>query len=358
MVLKRQSFSMSATLAALLFIPSIGIRAGEKVEIKSSTTIELPRPREFNYKPDSKEIERPSVNSGVSLPAPAANPALLNKELKKLLDKKDNWIFMRPEEILMDDKTAAFFKDKEKDNPLLNFQMFKQEKNAQEKYFESQGKRGNNAEKDPREDMKLRMEMNRREAEKEKDPNTIVFGQSSGRNNEFTGIPMHEEGPFGKSQFGNTKSPDFMNRSFGTGLDSAKTPNIFEKEEIKKRTEQRDADFMKMISPRSSLPVAGIPGLPGGLDPLNTQVDTTRMEVNPIRPNRQQMVTFGSEPSKFGNDAAGSFRPELPNSSYSDLLPKAPSVGIFSPSASSPSPAQGISPTSRPFVFEMPRRAF
>src|SRR5436190_22621841 len=94
-----------AIVIGLTFCAPTPLTAAEKktkVQLQSSTTIELPRPRDFEFKrPNAKDVDKPSIDGdGFLSPPPPTTTPLLNNELKKLQDKRDNWIFMRPEEIL------------------------------------------------------------------------------------------------------------------------------------------------------------------------------------------------------------------------------------------------------------------
>jgi len=354
------------TAALLLLTPAI-LTAGERVELKSSTTIELPRPRDFEFKRGStKDIDTPSPSGGGFIaPPPAANSGALEKELRKLQDKRDNWIFMRPEEILMDNKTAAFLKEKD-NNSLLEFKGMDKEKNAQEKYFEERQK-GNNPESDKEQKLGQngrREELNRRESDKkqnERSPSTFVFGESNNKTFEgrFPGIGSGVDS-FGKNDLGGAiKAPAFMDHNLGALNETRPVGSSFDKDEIKKRAEQRDSDFMKLIQPRSTLPGTTIPGLSGGLDPVNTHIDSTRMDANPITPRQGGAMTVSDRPSFMANDGVPSFRSEISGSGIGDLLPKSPSApSPFAPSASSPAASQSPISAARPFIFEMPRRAF
>jgi len=313
------------------------------------------------------DLEKPEVGGGaITAPAPVPNAAL-TKELKKLQDRRDNWMFMRPEEILMDRKTSAFLEDKEK-NSFMGFKPLEKEKNAQERYFEERDEKNQNNEdsgKDPRSEQqkRIRMELNRRELEKEnnEDGNTSgIFGEKKKKDSDsFLGVDRKIDSPFtSRDELNGLKTPAFLERDFGGGLIQERGPSAFEKQELKQKAEQRDSDFMKMLQPRS-LPGTSIPGLAGGLDPLNTQIDSTRIDANPTKPG-SETITFGERPSFLANDAATSFRPDLPSAGVGDLLPRSAAAAApsFGPSVNSPISQGSAGSVTRPFIFEMPRRAF
>src|SRR5215510_11628694 len=87
------------------------VRAGEQVQFKGSTSIELPKPKrplEDNRRIRTDSTERPSLEGGFVSPPPAENSPLNDRKLREALDKKKNWIFMNPYEEHFDSKTEEF----------------------------------------------------------------------------------------------------------------------------------------------------------------------------------------------------------------------------------------------------------
>jgi len=340
-------------------------QAGEKLELKSSTTIELPKPREFDYRRNAPNTSTgPSVDSGSFTPVAPPPPPTISKKLKELNDKRNNWIFLKPEELLMDEKTSTFFNPKENNSTLLDFNTGadKSEKNAQQRFWEDRDKMSNpDMTKDsPESRQRMRFEMM-----KQMERN----GGDLGDNREKDNKPQKTEANFGNAKQGaflegndsrdaatsfDYKTPDFVERGFG-GMFADKPRGIsaFDKDEIKKREAQRDADFSKMLQPRSQLATGG------PTDPLNTQIDSTRIDANPILGRRAEFgADYNSQSSFLDNDRPGSIKPEISGTSISDLLPKAPSASAFAPAVSASPSVQSPISASRPFIFEIPRRAF
>src|SRR5688572_10931016 len=135
MVRPHTVYFVTAWLAVLFLGPTpIHGALGEAVELKRSTTIQVPRP-------NSVELKRPNTanpsekpegidGGGFITPPPASNTDALTRELKRLQEKRD-WIFQKPENLLMDDKTAAFLK-KEDEHEFLEFKTLGKDKGAHE----------------------------------------------------------------------------------------------------------------------------------------------------------------------------------------------------------------------------------
>jgi hypothetical protein len=135
-----------------------------------------------------------------------------------------------------------------------------------------------------------------------------------------------------------------------------------QRREVEADRKTQDATFSALMQPRSITP-----SLTGVQDPINTGIDASRQDFNPIAPSRAQGAPrLGAGPndaapvpsSPFGSgSAARAF--DLPRPSgidaFGSRMPTAPSLGgsaITAPAISAPrfTPA--------PAVLEMPRRKF
>ena len=138
MEIHRKAQLVLAGVALLVAIPA---GAGEKVQIKGSTSIELPKPKHILE--DGKTVRRydgPSGRSeyeGGSMPGGVMlnNSPQSDKKLKEAIDKKKNWIFINPYEMQFDSKTEEFLQG-EKGTGLYNHRLMKDdEKGVVERFI-------------------------------------------------------------------------------------------------------------------------------------------------------------------------------------------------------------------------------
>jgi hypothetical protein len=364
----RLTLKIAASLLGLATIAP-ALQAGEKVDLSTSTSIELPKPKEVeigNHPP--VQSANPGVGTAYFAPSTPAAPAspLLEKKLRELNDQRYNWIFMKPEEMLMDSKTSSFLEGKQNGSSLLDFKGIDQKtKTAQEKFWEERDGKANNTQNsgeplDPKNlRERARYEMMRSKAREESDPNSRRDG-SSEKNTPLFGAPTQASFLQPKEKSGGSagydfKMPDFLSHAtFNDSLVEPPKTFAFEKQEMKDEQKQRDADFMKMIQPRGASP-----SFSGPLDPVNTQIDATRIEANPITPGGANFTGGYNRSSSFMDSPGRSaFRPDIAGNSISDLMPKSLAPSGFEPAQSPVSSYQAPAQSVRPFVFELPRRAF
>src|ERR1051325_5913316 len=119
------------------------LRAGEQVQIRGSTSIELPKPkRDLSDKNKVKSgDDKPAVDGGFAAP-PIDGAAMSDKPLKDALDKKRNWIFMDPYENHYDSKTEKFLEGEKGTGLYENRWMkSKEDKSLVQKFIEGKDSR-------------------------------------------------------------------------------------------------------------------------------------------------------------------------------------------------------------------------
>jgi hypothetical protein len=364
---QRNILKVAAMLLAIgcVFSPAF---AGEKLELKSSTTIEVPKPRDLDlHRNVPREVNTPDFGGGAIAPVPPSQSPLLNKKLKELNDRRNNWIFLKPEEMLMDNKASSFFE--EKDSTSLIFDLNsknKSEKTAQERYWAERDRTNNRDDSQEGNDPRQRSRFDQLKQTDRKsiygDDNTSNYGRNGRTEASFGGAKStsfldRDSGRDAANSF-ELKTPSFIDRPFGGMFaDKPREVNAFDKEETKRRTKEREADFERMLQPRTQLSV-DVPGVNLNQS-LNAQIDSTRMEANPITGRRADFTAGNTAPSSFlQSDRSSSFRSEIAGPSISDLLPKTPTASSISPSAAPAVTVESPVSAARPFVFEIPRRAF
>ena len=369
--------------AAVAICSSLSSLAAEKdkVKLEGSTDVELPRARAFEGKAGAVfDSEGPGVDGALHAPPPQVNPRA-ERKLRQARDKERNWIFQDPSNSFFDSKTERIFGlGDEEDTTLLgqepgqNSERTLVEKfimNKQEDGESSSDNRDSNRDRDQSEDN----ESDRTDRGRREDRNSLGSFLKEGR--EEASDSAVSPNQLQKPSFLTDKSSLFNRRSEETG-----SGNVFSMQRFDSRraliSDRRQEVSFKEESKGSEGP-AGTPGIDEMLkpreigsginsrfDPVNFQVDSTRQPINPITASRFDAVRgpdFAPRQS-FLNEAPTGFAqqrdiPATSSSTIGDVVPRAPTLpapqfgnGFNAPSAISPS----ITP--RPFVFEIPKRAF
>lgn len=366
--MKRQPKKFAACLMAACLGGAVA-QAGEKVELRGSTSIELPKPdrtleenRRFKFDTGAGELEGgyvPPQNVGGNHP--------LDRKLKEMLDRKKNWIFVNPYDRKLDGRSAEILgKSDSSTGPLGEHHLLQEgEKGAMQKFLEekntrraSESKTGEAREgresRDSRDEVES--QSNRGESPEEE------IGPGRDRKEKTSVLFTSDRGSLDFKSPGFDAS-EFDKRMERTPLDGSMFgPNrmqrpVVDKDEIKKQQETRDAEFDRFIQPRGL--AGGAPGLAGRLDPLNTAADSTRQEANPAAARRTDQFLSPNNRVDFGASRSGGLSSSLPGSSvdFGDNS-RVSTPTTFLPTTT-PAPAAqtpGFGPS--PFVLEFPRRKF
>jgi hypothetical protein len=344
--------------------------AGEKVQFKGSTSIELPKPkRSFEDSRVMRLPEAPSgenaYNAGVAAGTPVNTTPMLDKRLKEFLDKKKNWIFVNPYEMQFDSKTEEFMQGEKGTGLYENHLMKEEDKSVMEKYL---NERNPSRDKDPdsrgpdrESDHGGRAEMIKAMEHSDPASEPVVFSKMTDRVSIFT---LEQKAPAlfsGDSIF--DKKPDR-----GGIFDRGSSDNVISKEDLRKERDNRDAELSRMLQPKNF-------SSPGSrLDPVTTVIDTGRQDgallggrrtESFLSPGRSQSAvgTVGGISAGGGNSPifSGSTPSSVANRSSIDFGTKAgvsagngPALGINTSPITAPSrPSSQV-----PFVLPRPSRKF
>jgi hypothetical protein len=366
MEIRRKTRILGAAVALAISAPAF---AGEKIQIKGSTSVELPKPTHVLEDAKKNRMhEGPSGRADLGGGPPPISPFLntnpqADKKFREMIDKKKNWIFVNPYEMQYDTKTEQFMKG-EKGTGLYSHRLMQtEEKGIVERFLQEK----NNNQREPeasRLDSNSNLE-ERRGSEKED------FRGSIRGNEEFTtskkrpgdnserslGLPpvLDKNSPFEKNPY--EQRLDRSPLSDGVLGNSVR----LEKEAIYTPEERtaRDAELSKIYAPRISGMTTTI-----GKDPLNTAFDPTRQEMTPFSSRRNDPLNSGratlgdaasrNSPIFAGPPVGGSANGGLPERSSFDINARAAQASSFAPSVSA-APARSSSATANPIPFQLPR---
>jgi hypothetical protein len=340
-------------------------QAGEKVELRGSTTIELPKPErkideERRFKFDNGASE---LSGGFAAPVGVGNSnAALDQKMRQMLDRKKNWIFVNPYEMNLDERTTEILGKDQATGSLMDHHLLKEgEKSTMQKFFEERDTRRSNDE--------ATEDRGRKESDfspasiASDDPEEMRDGRApKTERNAVLFLSPRDNSGFREPGF---DTDSFEKRMERTPLDGsvfarsgAQRPEL-DREEFKKQQETREAEFEKFLQPRTTPGGSAIGGLSGRLDPLNTASDSTRQEANPAAARRTDSF-LSSSPNRIDfSGGSGALAGGAPGAGF-DFDPgtrAAPSGGFLQSTAPSAAPAaQTRAPA--PFVFEFPRRKF
>lgn len=308
----RQFAALSAALAlAFLILPTWG---AEKVQIRGSTTIELPKPKNSleeirTFRLDNGPTGQSEYEGGVSAAAPVNNNApQLDKKLQEMIDKKKNWIFINPYEMQFDSKTEEFMKG-EKGTGLYDHRLMQdEEKTVLEKFMdekkhdrETDPNAQDAADPDRAAGANGEMLGTMRGAEVKPEQNTSSLTVEKAQSLQFK---LEQKASFSSER--SLFQQKLERTPFGDNAMSDKfseTRSSVPKEDFRKERETRevrDTEMNKLFQSRSFAPPVAT-----GFDPLNSAPDATRLEVNPIGPRRsEQFLNLGRSESAGGGIAA------------------------------------------------------
>ena len=381
--MNRFNRTMFAAAAVIICSSLPGFSAEkDKVKLKGSTDVELPRSRTLESKVGPVfESEGPGLEGALHTPPPQVNPRA-ERKLREARDKERNWIFRDPSESFYDSKTERIFGLGDEDETTLLERGAGQEseKTLVEKFIMNKQEGGDS----PRENRSSNRNSNR-SRDNESDPeDRNERGNREDRKDlsSFlnTGREEASDAAVSPNQF---QKPSFLtdkSRIFSRRNEDGESRNVFSMQEFDSRRaligRPRQELNLKKEETNSEGP-AGTPaietmlqpreigsGIASRFDPVNMGVDSTRQPINPITASRFDAVrgpAFAPRES-FLSESPGAFaqQRDIPtSSSIGNLIPQAPALpaptfggGFNAPSAISPS----ITP--RPFVFEIPKRAF
>jgi len=375
-VMKAPRAFLTASLGAAMLLSGAAL-AGEKVQIQGSTAAEIPKPtrslEERGFKLDRGEGGKSEVEGGFAAPPQESNSRLRNRKLRELVDKERNWVFANPYEQAGEGDSENSFGGADGSGLSDHRWMRGEEKSAVEKFLaerdnadKEKGEKAGHGEARRAEQETFRGSLFSNEetgpAQQEK---LSLFGTGTdNRNQNTSGLAGNksafeqrlERSPFSESRF------------------SERKPELTEagKRDMLQQREQRAADFEKFIQPRGLSGANGLnPGaaLGGRLDPVNTSVDFTRRELNPIAGGRSDSLLGGGAGGRasslpgggsgLGTDSRLSIAGSLPGARGAEDIGR----NIARPSAFAPNAGPAVSAPSGtfsglPYVLPPQQRKF
>ena len=378
-MVKTRKYQLAALGAAILLVAPAHSAEQEKVQIRGSTSIELPKPKHSledvkTFRSPESPSGRGEYEGGVAAATPVNNNSpQMDKKLMELLDKKRNWIFVNPYEMQHDSKTEEFMEG-EKSTGLFSHRLMKgEEKSVLEKFID---------EKNP---------------ERENDPEVMENGTERNSRKELMAIngdELTEEGKATlaaekgqtlqfkleqKASFTPDRSPFLQKLERTPFTESGETRRFAETREatsapdLRNDREARDAELSTLFQPRNF----ASPSSAVGFDPLNNAPDATRQETSPIVGQRRpgQFLNFGraeASPgagSVPGGISSGRNSPIFSGASSASSIPGRESSDLFGSKIAQPStissgnsftPPAPTRPTfnQSPFAMPFPQRKF
>ncbi|MDB6041006.1 MAG: hypothetical protein JWM99_4847 [Verrucomicrobiales bacterium] len=325
------------------------VHAGEKIHFSDSPEqLDVPKPTTRDerisnrFGKSNNSVPQADVPVEVGVPTaarPTANP-LMSQKLEEYLDKKRNWMFIDP-------------KDKDKPGSEQNLQANeisldaekKKPKTVQEQFYDHPSdnivlRKKNSSSKESVDSDKD--DIDGRDQKSDADKSSLTPELSLGsllRQNERTDGVLRSVGDLSRANALQNFAPE--------PSESAR------RADREREMRQHDADFAKIIAPRSSGS-----SFSASSDPVNTQNDVTRQEANPFAP-RRGVAGFGTSSTA---DSSQSFSPAagIPRTSgtesFASKLPSAPTFSSSSTFSASPAPA--FQPERKPIFFTPPHRQF
>jgi hypothetical protein len=365
-VMSNQARIWSAGFIAGVALSAIAsLSAAEKVQLRGSTAVELPKPNRAIDESSRFKFDNSSTMDAATgfLPPPSSGSnGALDRKLKEMMDRKKNWIFENPYDRKMDGRSAEILDNEGNSSPLLEHRLLKDEsKTAMQRFLEekeSQRTRGENPNannngpagapenRPEKTDLASQNGPNSGDGKPEDKPAALFFGSENSffkeRESSFDSGTFQKKmerspldgGVFGQNRFAETPKPE---------------RDTFQREDA------RQTEFNSMIQSRGAVSVA-------------SPTADTRLEaafnpaIGPARPEigaRPTDFSGGGTRVDFGGGRIGSLSSTLPSSSeiggLDNSFTKSPT---YSPSSAPTSFAPPPQQQPRPFVFELPRRKF
>lgn len=371
---QQKHWRIIALFAALALSSGVLGAEQEKVQITGPKTIELPKGRELDLPSRNKvDLERPSLEGGFAAPPPVQSNSALEKKFKDLIDKKKNWIYANPYEDPIDNKE---FLKSDKDNKVMIFDPKGREKDRSmvEKYISEKGsekrfERGEKSGGDSQSDRGIKIPGSDETQDKTNGNDRLP---RNNREEPFISRETQREGGFRRMEGSPFDRPrELVDLGGGRSdiLGNTRTASL-SPTELKKQQELHETEFLKMIQPRSGPAVdfnVGGPQLGAKLDGFTAPTDSLKPDFGPRKYDSGLNLGGGlqSKPSTFLSEgpsmAPAISRPDFGASvgveDFSSKIQRPATIGA-SPAPSFQTPANSPLNGPRPFVFELPRRAF
>jgi hypothetical protein len=331
----------------LVLFACLSIQAGEKIQFEGSAKSELPKGQAREATGTPQDFIGASKNEAdsefqASKQRPQMPIAAQRKKLEELIDRKKNWMFAKEAK---DDSGPTINElfgiretslDGSDDKPKKVIDSFFEEK-KKTVGGKREGANDNKSEG-----------FGRKSDKREDDSEDSAKDQPTGIAELNLNRLIHPNDNVGLSQVGNEIAKPHFEPLGGNG-----TANQTKQNDRLKAEEARSENFQKLLQPRSPR-TAG-----GALDPINTQSDQTRRELNPVTGQRSPDVTanFGSAEQRV--DPIRGFSSSVSPSSAIESIANRPGSSL-SPAVMAPfmqAPPPRFDPKPMP-VLDFQRRRF
>lgn len=326
-----RAVAAALTAFATVLTAAPAAHAADKIQFSErSTAVDIPRPstsiegvgRRFD---SFTTGDSPAGAINIPNTPPPSNSGAPNRKLQELIDREKNWIFVNPKDSGFKDNAlmGRSGKDGSWDDSQRHNDPSTQSKSVMERFFTDKDSRPSNE----------KPTLDFRRPEDGKDPS---YGDT--RDREQGGLTssfikpeqgaMQELATFHQFLESDSfrRADDIEARGPG-GRDTRLINPVISpadgqmtkahREQLERRQELRASDFRKLLGDDTRNP-----NVIGGIEALNTQVDTTRIDVNPIAPTRPAGVGANS----FNSSTPPSSRPSPLSSSF-NFSPR-PSAGL------------------------------
>ncbi len=348
---------ISILVAAIFGCAAAVYAADNKVELRGSTELDLPKPKR-NIDTDRKLNDQPDrpTPEGALPPGRVDNSPLLNKKVRQELDKQKNWIFMNPREQQFDSKAEEFMKGEKGTGLYGNRLMQSDDDRTMVQKFLERDQRNRDDKDDDRDNDR---------SDRSKDKDSFLPKRDDDDLKENTrdgGIPksqfdtaIFKSGP-GADPFGGGLLDNKMQRTpFSDSNFSGQNARALDKDELRQQQIAHEQEFNSILQSRPGSSTSF-----GKIDTLNPAADVGRLDIGGTSGRRSDPYAVGARggpniatftdgaPSSFGN------RSEIGARNFADSLPSfgAPQAGpSFAPAPiqvlpnRSSAPPPSIAPT-------------
>jgi len=315
----------AVSIGALLLLTSA--HAGEKIHFtESPEKVDVPKPTTRDDRISSRFAPRSSADAGADVGAamemePSANRTtanpVLSRKLEEYLDKKRNWMFVDPKDKDKFGSEQDLKSDLKSEEESLDPD--EKSKTVQEKFYEHPSEKPDAQKK-------------KKTAANEDDADSNSRDNRSDNKPDLQPKALNPELSLGsllrmaERVDANQRDLNDMSHMRSLGSFAPDPSDAARKAERDRDVKQHDAEFARIIAPR-----AGGPTVTAVVDPVNTQSDVTRREVNPFAPKSD----FGNYNAGEAEGAGQSFLPNLPrpggSDSFASKLPTAPAFSLAPP---------------------------
>jgi len=345
-ILGGRAVAAAVTTLASVLVALPSAHAADKIQFSErSTAVDIPRPstslegvgRRFD---SFTSGDSPAGAINIPNTPPPSNSSAPNRKLQEMIDREKNWIFLNPKDSGSKDNSLTGLSGKGGawDESERHNDPSSQNKSVMERFFTEKDSRANNEKPaldfTRPEDRKAPSYGDTRDREQGGLTSSFIKPEQGAMQELATFHQFLESDAFRRADDIEARGPAGRDTRLITPVISPAESQMTKahREQLEQRQEMRASDFRKLLGGDTRNP-----NVIGGIEGLNTQVDTTRIDVNPIAPTRPAGVGANS----FNSPGA---RPSPLSSSF-NFNPR-PSAGL----AEITTPAVTLPAISRPDI--------